>query len=76
MLGFCGVLMLMTTEQVNVRLTLDEIRFLEEHPPVSLAGVPGQTRKRTAVIRHLIERAMKRSAKRRPRNQGDGPGKP
>ena len=68
--------MLMTTGQVNVRLTLEEIRFLEEHPPVSMAGVPGQTRKRTAVIRHLIGQAMRQSPERRVGNQGDGTGEP
>ena len=68
--------MLMTTEQVNVRLPKSMIDWIDSHPPVTTAGMAGQTGKRTAVITYLVGQAMRRSPKRRPRNQGDSQDEP
>jgi hypothetical protein len=66
----------MTTEQINVRLSKQMIDWIDNHPPVTTAGMPGQTGKRTAVITYLVGRAMERSAECRTSNQGNGAGEP
>ena len=70
----------MTTEQVNVRLTREMIDWIDSHPPVSTAGLPGQTGKRTAVITYLVGMAMRRSlspgTSDQHDSQGDGPSEP
>jgi hypothetical protein len=72
--------MLMTTEQINVRLSREMIDWIDNHPPVTIAGMPGQTGKRTAVITYLVGRAMRRSpnpsTSDQHDSQGDGPGEP
>ena len=50
--------------------------WIDNHPPVSIAGMAGQTGKRTAVITYVVGQAMRRSPKRRMGNQGDSQGEP
>ncbi len=56
------------------------IDWIDNHPPVTTAGMAGQTGKRTAVITYLVGRAMRQSARRCTSDQydgqGDGPSEP
>jgi hypothetical protein len=52
------------------------IDWIDSHPPVSTAGMAGQTGKRTAVITYLVGQAMRRSPKRCTGNQSDGTDEP